>query len=73
MNVTMVNINDDDLSWFYYRLEERGQYMPSTKTPTHCRVIRDLQFRGHAVYGVRVVSTSHSQIVRYLQFTGHDE
>ena len=45
--------------------------MPSTKTPTHCRIIRDLQFRGHAVYGVRVVSTSHSQIVRYLEWGAH--
>jgi hypothetical protein len=41
---------------FPNRFEARGNNMSHAETSAHCRAVGNLQLRGHAVYGVRIVS-----------------
>lgn len=43
-----------------YRSETRGNNMSHAETSAHCRAFGNLQLRGHAVYGLWIVSTEFS-------------
>lgn len=39
-----------------HRFKTRGHHMSHAEAPTHRRAAGDVQLRGHAVHGVRIVS-----------------
>lgn len=42
---------------YFNRFETRGNNMSHAETSTYCRAVGNIQFRGHAVYGVWIVSS----------------
>lgn len=54
-------INNHPSNSFSSRLKTRGNHLPHAKTPAHRRAFGDLQLGGHAVHGVRIVSTTRKK------------
>lgn len=56
---SVTHSNNTKLIAAIFRSETRSHNMSHAEASAHCRAAGDLQFRGHALHGLRVVSVTH--------------
>lgn len=56
---SVTHSNNTKLIASIFRSETRSHNMSHAEASAHCRAAGDLQFRGHALHGLRVVSVTH--------------
>lgn len=61
-STTVTHCNNTKLIAAIFRSETRSHNMSHAKASAHCRAAGDLQFRGHALHGLRIVSIKHTHI-----------
>lgn len=58
-STTVTHCNNTKLIAAIFRSETRSHNMSHAEASAHCRAAGDLQFRGHALHGLRIVSITH--------------